>query len=72
MSAFPICLTLIVVVLLCYWLNVALVAIICDVSRIPKSAHTKDGSPKEKLDQYWLRPKAINSSAMDSNICEEG
>lgn len=24
---------------------------LCDVSRIPKSAHTKDGSPKEKLDQ---------------------
>ena len=24
---------------------------LCDVSRIPKSTHTKDGSPKEKLDQ---------------------
>ena len=71
-SAFLICLTLIVVVLLCYWLNVALAAIFGMFHGYPNQHIQRVEVQKEKLDQYWLRPKAINSSTMDSNLRREG
>jgi hypothetical protein len=47
----PAFLTLIVVVLLRYWLNGGLATALCDGSRMSNLAHTKGGSSKEKPDQ---------------------
>jgi hypothetical protein len=69
--AFLICLTLTIVILLRFWLNVGLATALCDVSQMSNLAHKGWKFERETRSTHWLRPKATNSSTMDSNLWEK-